>query len=515
MTGLKKAMDNGEFVVTCEFVPGRGKEGVSVEAALEFAKTVAAAGPKIHAVSLTDNPGGNPAIMPDALAPAIQAYGMEALVHLSCRDMNRNAVESRVMALSRAGIHNLLIVTGDYTASGFEGNAAGVFDLDAVQAIKYVKAMNAGLEVPGVKKEFTVKLPSTDFFVGAAVSPFKFTEQELMPQFFKLERKIAAGADFVITQLGYDMRKFLEVKRYRDSRGLRVPLIGNVYVLSLGVARVMHAGGVPGCEVPDTMMRVLEAEFSEPDKGKGKRLERAAKMVAMFKGMGFNGVHIGGFALKAPDFRFIIERAREIESHWEEFIPEVAFTREGGFYAFPQPSSYRPGLTEDDPLRRLGPVRFSPMYRLCLAVHHRLFDREALGCRLMTRLYQAIGERSFIARISHFTEFFFKFLTFACRDCGDCALPDMAYCCPQGKCAKQQRNGPCGGSRDGMCEVFPDDRKCVWTIVYERLKSVGRLDEMRRGYVLPRKTELQYTSGWVNFYLGRDHTRPPKAKEKS
>ena len=84
---------------------------------------------------------------------------------------------------------------------------------------------------------------------------------------------------------------------------------------------------------------------------------------------------------------------------------------------------------------------------------------------------------------------------------------------PMGQCAKQQRNGPCGGSTDGMCEVYPDEKPCVWTKVYRRLKSVGRLDEMRGAYVPARKAELGYTSGWANYFLGRDHAAPQVKKE--
>lgn len=164
---LKQALQEKRFAITCEFVPGRGKDGTSVDAALHFARDVSTTGLEVHAVSLTDNPGGNPAIMPDALVPEIQECGLDALVHFSCRDFNRNAMESRLMALARKGIHNLLIITGDYPSSGFEGNAAGVFDLDAVQAIKYVKKMNDGLEIPGRKMGTVDKLPPTDFFVGA------------------------------------------------------------------------------------------------------------------------------------------------------------------------------------------------------------------------------------------------------------------------------------------------------------------------------------------------------------
>jgi methylenetetrahydrofolate reductase (NADPH) len=366
-----------------------------------------------------------------------------------------------------------------------------------------------------MKKGTSTRLPKTDFFIAAAVSPFKLKEEELLPQYFKLEKKIAAGADFVITQLGYDMRKFLEVKRYMASRGLKVPLIGNVYVLSYGAAKTMHAGLVPGCVVTDELLAVLEAESKDADKGKKKRLERASKMVAMFKGMGFNGVHIGGFALKTEDFRFIIDRATELESQWESFIPEVSFSRKDEFYAFPPPRNYRPGTEDDDPVKHLPAGRPVFSYGAAMSMHALLFERDSLGCRALTRYYKLVGDRSLMARFSHLNEYLLKILAFDCRDCGDCALPDMAYCCPQGQCAKQQRNGPCGGSTRGMCEVYPDEKPCVWTLVYPRLKGDGKLDDMRARYVPPRKMELAYTSAWANYFLERDHAAPAAATGQS
>ena len=410
------------------------------------------------------------------------------------------------MALARSGITNILVVTGDYTKGGFEGTASPVFDLDAVQATKYLKAMSTGLEVPGRKKGTTDKLPATDFCVAAAVSPFKLTEAEYLPQLFKMEKKIAAGADFIIPQLGYDMRKSFEVKRYMASRGLRTPLFGNVYVLSAGIAKAMRSGDVPGCVVSDELMKVLEEEAKAPDKGKRARLERAAKMVAMFKGMGFNGVHIGGFALSADDFRFIITHAAEVAPRWQEFIPGLCFGRKDEYYAFPPPATYQITTPDPDPvpnLKRGGkPVAFA----FWDFMHGLAFKPGTAMYKMIRAYYRAIGDKGLVARCSHSMESVVKRMFFECRDCGDCALPELAYCCPMSKCAKQQRNGPCGGSTDGMCEVYPDEKPCVWTLAYQRMKSVGRLDEMRTQYVPARKANLEYTSGWANFFLERDHT---------
>jgi len=83
-----------------------------------------------------------------------------------------------------------------------------VFDLDSVQAVKYIKQLNAGLEISGVKKGTVIRIPPTSFLVAAAVSPFKATEAELLPQYFKMEKKIAAGAISSYPSLGMTCGSF-------------------------------------------------------------------------------------------------------------------------------------------------------------------------------------------------------------------------------------------------------------------------------------------------------------------
>ncbi|NOY83147.1 MAG: methylenetetrahydrofolate reductase [Kiritimatiellaeota bacterium] len=503
---LKEALSNRSFVFTCEFVPGRGFEGPAVEAATRFAKEIADAGVTVHAISLTDNPGGGPAISPDVIAADILKVGGEPLVHFTARDLNRNAMESRASALAHIGVKNLLVLSGDYPVdSAYGGPAGGVYDLDSVQAIRLISAMNQGLVVPGRKPGTTVTLPPTNFCIGAAVSPFKLTEEELMFQYFKMEKKIRAGAHFIITQLGYDMRKFLEVRRYLASRGLDTPVIGNAYVLSAGVGRVMNSGGVPGCVVTDELLRVLKAEAKDPDKGKAKRLERAAKMIAAFKGMGFAGVHIGGFGLKTADYVHVIERGLELAPRWEEFIPELCFGQPDEFYAFPPPEKFRVGENEEDPVRHLSKGRKPLSHAILGKVHDVVFKRDSLGHKVMSGYYRVLDKHPRLAAVSHAGEFGIKRLMFGCRDCGDCMLFDTANRCPMCHCAKQSRNGPCGGSVGGMCEKDPTEKACAWTEIYRRLKSEGKLDVLREGYIPPCRRDLANTSGWANYFLYRDH----------
>jgi methylenetetrahydrofolate reductase (NADPH) len=505
MNEFRTALENKEFIFTCEFVPGRGKEGPAISAAVDFVGEIKDS-VKIHGVSLTDSPGGNPAILPEAVAIEVEQQGTDAIVHFATTDMSRNAIESRAMTLARQGLNNLLVVTGDFPSGGYLGRSADVFDLDSVQTIKYLKDMNGGLEVPSRKPGKIDKLAPTDFLIGAAVSPFKLGEDEYLPQLFKMERKSAAGADFFITQLGYDMRKCRELLVYMRARNLKTPVIGNVYVLSYGAARVMSSGEVPGCVVTKELLETLKIEAQDDDKGKGKRLERAAKMTAVLKGLGFSGVHLGGFALKTADFKFIIERSKELESDWEKHYEELCYGRDDEFYLFPKPASCKIEDKVEDPVPGLGKCRKPLLYALILVMHKLVFEEGSLGYKFMKGYYKLTDKVKFISLPSHLFELMMKKLMFGCQDCGDCGLPDVAYCCPQSKCAKQQRNGPCGGSKDGMCEVYPDEKPCVWTVAYKRLKGAGRLNEMRDGYVSPRKTELEHTSGWANYFLGRDHS---------
>jgi len=105
-----------------------------------------------------------------------------------------------------------------------------------------------------------------------------------------------------------------------------------------------------------------------------------------------------------------------------------------------------------------------------------------------------------------FLEHLNKSMLYDCLACGDCALVDTGYICPVSQCPKGERLGPCGGSLEGWCEVYPGERRCIWVRAYERLKAYGELDTLRTYTSPPRDWSLNRTSAWLNFYLGRDHT---------
>jgi len=494
-------LEKKEFVYTLELVPGRGSRGKTQEEVMKLAEK-AVQGKLIQAVSITDNAGGHPALFPNTLGREICRLGLNPIIHFTCKDKNRNQIESILYALDRIEIQNLLVMTGDFPLYGFEGKAKPVYDLDSVQLLRLIGQMNAGRcldeKAPGGGKE----CPPTRFFKGVAVSPFKKLEAEVLAQYFKLHKKLKMGADFVITQVGFDARKFDELLKFMRGEFPKAPVLGNVYILNRPVARVMNRGDVPGCVVPDDLCRFVETEAEAPDKGRAARLRRAAKLVAVLRGLGFDGVHLGGPNLKYEDVEWVVEKSKEFSADWEEWVREFDFPQKEGFYLFKKDP--RSGLNSGEPNALSAASRKKTGFCLMRFMHHFVFLRGAPLYQSAGRFFSLIDGSRAETPVTE-AEYFLKFLTSRCRRCGDCTLAEMAFLCPQSQCAKFLFNGQCGGSRDGWCEVFPGKKKCIYVRGYGRLKSFGEEKSLREGYIPPRNWALDQTSSWANYFLGRDH----------
>jgi len=499
---LKRAMlDPDKFCLIWEQIPGPGAFEIRQELVLENARKAAGSG-LVCAISITDNPGGNPAIATDILCAEIKKAGIDPLVHIAFRDRNRNQAESLLFQLAALDINNVLILTGDYPSNlGFMGKSKPVFDLDSINGLRLVAEMNNGLERNILRKP--VRLAPTRFFAGVAFSPFKQTEAEVMGQFYKMEKKIRAGADFAITQVGYDARKLHEFQVWQKAREHPLPALAAIYVLSYPVAKAMHENNIPGCVVTSKLLNRIAAEFENADKGKQARLDRAAKMFAIAKGMGYKGAYISGQGLLFENVEYIISKGNELAADWKDFLPEFDYPQDNGFYFFERDAAT--GLNTTVPARKTQrPIR-PLIFLLSRAIHALVFDPKSPLFRPLRRLMRLIDSSRRASRAFHWMERWSKSALYACKDCGDCALFDVGYLCPVSQCPKDQRNGPCGGSFEGWCEVYPHEKLCVWVKAYLRLKSRHEEDEIGRDLVPPCNWDLHQTSSWINYFLGRDH----------
>jgi len=285
-----------------------------------------------------------------------------------------------------------------------------------------------------------------------------------------------------------------------------------VCVLTGFLARHFNRGAVPGAVVSDELLAVAERQATSPDKGKAFFHELAAKQIAIARGLGYRGAYLSGH-LEPAEVKAIFDKADSFgPDDWREMAREIRFQQPGEFYFFEQdPES---GLSSKEINRgyvaSLSPKgrailrsRVPATYRFSRFLHDHLFDPVSRGFRAGRWFYSGVESRPGVKRWLHAGEQATKIGMFDCRDCGDCSLPDIAYLCPESQCAKNQRNGPCGGSHQGFCEV--GEKECIWARAYDRLKPYGEEQRMLDRPPVFKEGSLKGSSAWGNTFLGRDH----------
>jgi len=465
---LAEAVQARRFCYVVELVASAMKREAQV---LEIAASLATM-PEIVAGSVTSYAGGRFGQDPLRVATAVRARGLAPNIHLTCVNDDRRKILSNLKVLNALQLFNVFALTGDYPA---ESQSKPVFDLDSVQLIALIARMRADSGIP--------------FHVATAVSPFKYAREDCLYQYLKLEKKVAAGANLAITQVGWDARKFVELKRYLDERAIGVPVLGNVYVLGRRAAERMAKGLPPGCWASPALVETIRKESEAPDGGLEARLERAARTIAVLKGLGYAGAYIGG-THDADHIAHIIARAQELEPQWQECAGQLQFGQTGGFYLYESPRPVR---------RRL------PVIALALDGAGRMMPvtRDTWLRRRLTSLSAWVDRRPVLRRLTERFEYAIKRPLFGYEACGNCVLGQMEYVCPQ-TCPKQMRNGPCGGTFLMRCEVI--DQECIWVRVYQRAEAAERVNGLKT-YIPAPDRSLQGTSSWINYFLGRD-SRP-------
>ncbi|HEX5827029.1 MAG TPA: methylenetetrahydrofolate reductase C-terminal domain-containing protein [Candidatus Limnocylindrales bacterium] len=505
----------GGFAVVAELVPWAGElSDARGQQPLRMAADLAG-DPRITALSVTDNAGGHARLSPDAPGEALLALGHDVIVHVACRDRNRSGMQSLGWDLLSRGLTNVLAISGDYPVGGYEGLAKPVFDIDSVTLLALLRELGSLAAATAATAATAAADGHSDpdahaFLLGCAVDPFKRLERDLVPQLLKLGLKRRAGADYAITQVGYDAHRSEVLLRWMRREGIAMPAIGNAYVLGPGVARAFHAGRIPGVVITDALLALVERESRGTDKGRACFLELAAKQLVVLRGLGYRGIYVSGHR-DAGELRQVLELA---DAHpagdWRALIRDVSFGQAGAFEPFELDHDGRP---TDEPSRRwvasrtpaaraTARRRVDPFYKLNRVAHRRVFEPGTPRFRAWARVYGTV-ERAHLSKPLHVLEQAVKVPLYDCRDCGDCSLPDIAYLCPESHCQKNQRNGPCGGARDGMCEV--PGHTCVWADAYRRLKPYGEELTMLDRAPVVQDNALRRTSAWANTFLERDN----------
>jgi len=290
-SNLEKLLRKGEFVVTSELGPPRGASREEVEKKAELLKGYA------DAFNLTDCQTAMVRLSSIASGAILLNMGMEPVVQLTCRDRNRIAMQSDILGAAALGMKNLLCLTGDHQCFGDHPEAKGVFDLDSINQLDMFRQMRDEKKFQSGEE---LKTEEPKLFLGAAENPFADPFQYRAA---RLAKKVKAGADFIQTQIIYNVEKFEEWMSMVRDMGLhkKVSILAGVTpIRSLGMAKYMKKN-VPGMDVPDELIKRLEGA----EKKKAEGINICLEVIERVKKIeGVSGVHI-------------------MAVEWEEIVPEI------------------------------------------------------------------------------------------------------------------------------------------------------------------------------------------------
>lgn len=245
---LERMLKAGHFAVTAELGPPQSADENVIREKAALLKGYC------DGVNLTDNQTAIVRMSSIGAGAIVVQEGLEPIIQMTCRDRNRLAIQSDLLGAYALGMRNLLCLTGDHQTFGNHPTAKNVFDVDSVQLLQLVTAMR---DEHVFQCGDPMKGQEPRFFVGAAAAPFA-DPIDFRP--YRLAKKVKAGANFIQTQLVYDVEAF---ERYM-SKARELGLHEQTYILvgvgplkSPGMARYMKKS-VPGILVPDELIERME-----------------------------------------------------------------------------------------------------------------------------------------------------------------------------------------------------------------------------------------------------------------
>ncbi len=208
-----------------------------------------------------------------------ERVGIRPLVHIACRDRNLIGTQSHMMGFDALGIDHVLAVTGDPAKFGDLPGSSSVYDLTSFEIIKMIKQLNEGIAFSGKPLK-----QRANFIVGAAFNPnVKYLDKAVQ----RLERKVASGADYIMTQPVYDAQQIVSIAE--ATKHLDVPIFMGIFPLASGRnAEYLH-NEVPGIQLSDEVRRRMSGLEGAEGRTEGVKIAQELLDVAMAH---FNGIYL-------------------------------------------------------------------------------------------------------------------------------------------------------------------------------------------------------------------------------
>ena len=266
-TRLARALREGEWVVSVELDPPKGGTN---EAMIEVARVLRQSG-AVGFVDVNDNPMARARMNALMASIAIQREaGIETIPHVTPRDTTVMGLEGVLLGAHADGVRNILAVTGDPPHVGDYPGSRGVYEIDSIGLVQLLAGLNQGVDYVGK----AIDRP-TSFFIGVAVNP---TADDLELELERFERKLAAGAQFAMTQALFDLDG-LELFLERLGGAWPIPLLAGVWPLRSHAMALRLHNEVPGISVPDHVLDALRDAGADAP-AVGLELARDAARVA-------------------------------------------------------------------------------------------------------------------------------------------------------------------------------------------------------------------------------------------
>ncbi len=251
---------SGKTVVMTELDPPKT---LDLEKYFEGAKALAAAGSDF--ITLADNSLAILRVSNLAVGAMLkERHRIEPLLHLSCRDRNLIGLQSELMGMSALGIHHVLPLTGDPAKTGDHPGASSVYDVTSIELIGIIKRMNEGVNYTGK----SIKIASP-FIIGCTFNP---NAKNMDAQVSRLERKVAAGAQYVMTQPLFETRLVEEM--HRRTKHFGIPIFTGVWPLLNGRQAEFLHNEVPGIVIPERVRAGMAGKEGAEGRKKGIELAR-------------------------------------------------------------------------------------------------------------------------------------------------------------------------------------------------------------------------------------------------
>jgi homocysteine S-methyltransferase len=222
----------------------------------------------VDAINIADGPRATSRMSPLSMAIQFQkAVDMDIIIHYCCRDRNIIGMQADLMGAASLGMNNILCITGDRPKLGDYPDATAVFDFDAIGLTAMAQRLNTGMDLIGNP----IGAKPASFYIGVGANPGASNFEEEMG---RLEKKIEAGANFIMTQPVFDLAYIERFMRRLESIKKIPVLLGILPLYSFKNAEFLH-NEVPGMNIPpDLRKRMENAKTKEAGMEEGVKIAR-------------------------------------------------------------------------------------------------------------------------------------------------------------------------------------------------------------------------------------------------